>query len=709
YPAPNLPGSVNNYASNQATTNNADELDTRFDQQIAARDMAFFRYSRGTGEKDLSSVFAPPGNGGATGQFPVDVPVNAWSMAMSETHIFTSALVNEIHAGYTHNSSNQLSPAPEPLFGQFGFSSIPALAGITGLPSLNMGAFSSLGNKTFTPNLKSVQLAQLNDTVSWNHGNHDVRFGVEFKDTHNFADSANMPRGSFTFTGQFTSKTPGQGKGSELADLLLGQTATAGLGTFQVMHLRNHYYGLFVNDSWKVTPRLTVNLGLRYELQTPWWERDNAQTNFDVDPRSPAYGTLVPAQSGSYLNRTFVNLEKTNFAPRAGLAYRIGANTVLRGAFGIFYGFPGYTGNNDSGTANPPYLVNVVQTSPTTAAVSSVPLAAGFSAGLLNPVNLNNPNVYSISTIFPMPVVDQWNFSVQRQLGSGNSVTLSYVGSSSSDLSGLTDLNAPVPGPGAVNPRRPFPAWGQVEYETPYAHATYHGLQASFERRFRKGLSVIANYTWSHSLDNVLNHEDNVGGSFPQNPNDAAAEKADSGYDIRHRFVTSVIYELPVGRAGGFLGGSRAMRWIAGGWQTGSIVVAQAGYPITPTVSPNPANTTTPARPNRVCDGNLDAAKRTVDAWFQVSCFQPATPFLFGNSARDVIRAPGLVNLDFLAQRNFHFTEERYVEFRAEFFNLTNSAHFGAPNAAIANAQAGRITSTAAPNREIEFGVKIWF
>ncbi len=710
YPAPNLPGAFNNYAANQATANRGDELDSRFDEQLTSKDSSFFRYSRGVGETRQGGVFAPPGNGGGGfGSYPIDVPVWAWSLAAGETHIFSPSLVNEFHAGYTHNSSNQTPLATTPLFNQFGFAGIPPSTQINGLPTITLTGYSALGDRTFTPNLKLVQLAQVNDTASWVHGKHTLRFGVEFVDTHDYADSANLPRGSFSFTGQFTSQTAGKGAGPALADLLLGQTAAASLGTFQAARLRNHYYGAFVNDSWNITPSLTINFGLRYDLQTPWWERDNRETNFDFTPGSANYGTLVPAQAGGYFARTFVNADTANFAPRLGVAWRLGSKTVVRSGFGVFYGDLGYMGNNDTGTANPPYLFNVAINSPTTASVSSLILANGFPAGTLDPAHTKNPNVFSISGNYPMPLVDQWNLSVQRDLGAGNVLTVAYVGSSSSHLPGLNDINAPPPGPGAINPRRPFPNYGEIEYETPYGHSTYNALQATFERRFSKGLSMLATYTYSHSLDDVLNHEDNVGGSFPQNPLDWAAEKASSGFDVPHRFVDSLIYQLPMGKSGGFLGGNRVARLIAGGWGVGGIFVAQGGFPLTLTVSPNPANTTTPARPDRLCNGNVSGSQRSIGAWFDVACFARAAPFTYGNSGRGVIRAPGLVNLDFLAQRNFYFTEARYVEFRAELFNFGNSAHYGTPDTVIGTPQAGQITSTSTPNREVEFGLRMWF
>ncbi len=708
YPSPNLPGLVNNYAYNQNETDNAGELDSRFDGQISEQDNAFVSFSRGTAQNDQGSWFAPPGNGGGFSNLPINIPIGAYLVTVGETHVFSPALVNEVHVAYTHLDSNQLVPSTQPLFAQYGFQGIPQLPGLNGLPSLTLTGYSGLGDRTFAPNLKLVQEGQINDVVSWVKGKHTVTFGGEFIDTHNYANSWNLPRGSFNFTGQFTAQTPGKGAGSAIADLLLGQTATASLGTAQVAPLRNHYYGLFINDSWKVSPKLTLNLGMRYEIQTPWWERDNRMSNFFYSPGNPNNGTLIPAAPGSYLSRTFSNLDTNNWAPRLGIAYQANDKTVVRAAFGVFYGTLGYTGNNDSGTANPPYLYNIAVNSATTAPLTSLALATGFPAGFLNPSNVRNPNLYSTSGNYPMPMIDQWNIAIQRQLPGSATLTVAYVGSSTTDLPGLNDINAPPPGPGAINARRPFPQYGEIEYETPYAHASYNALQVTYERRFQSGWSLLADYTWSKSLDNVLNHEDNVGGSFPQNPNNTNAEKAPSGFDVPQRFVASAIYKLPFDRPNSLLGRSALGREIFGGWEVGGIFTAQSGFFFTPLVSPNPANTTTPARPNRICNGNLPTGQRTIDHWFDVACFPAAAAFTFGNSARQVISGPGIVNLDALLDRTFVFTESKSLEFRAEFFNATNSVNFNGPDMTVTQPQAGTITS-ALPARIIQLALRFMF
>lgn len=711
YPAPNLPGMVNNFTANIANADRDDQGDLRIDHQISSSDNAFFRYSRDNREINRGSMFAAPGYGGnGFNDFPLTQMPKATSLVFNETHIFNPALVNEFRAGYTRNESDQTTPSPAPLYDEFGIKGIPMTPGLTGLPTFNITGFSQLGDRTFAPNPKLTEVRQFMDNASWLKGSHSLKFGFDMRFTQNFAGTSSNARGNITSNGQFTARGPGLGGGSGLADLLLGQTSSAQVTTMLQGSFRNRYYGFFLNDTWKVSRKLTLNLGLRYELQSPPWEHNNNQSNFDLDPSHSTYGTLVTATGDSILSRTFSHRDTNNWAPRAGFAYQLTPKTILRGGGGIFYGSWGFQAIAQMGPANIPYFVNIVMTSANTAATSSMVLGSGFAPGTLDARNARNAAAVALLPNTPVPQIQQWNFGIQRELAADTVLTVSYVGGGSSYLPGFNDINDPPPGPGAVNPRRPFPTFGGITLNSDFAHSTYHSLQAKMEKRFSRGFSILSSYTWSHSLDNSVNGEDNAAGSTnPQNPRNTNAEKSSSAIDIRQRFVTSAIYDLPLGRSGGFLGNSAVSRALAGGWQVGGIFVASGGPPLSPTVSPNPANTTLTVRPDRLRDGNLPRGERTVDRWFDRTAFSPSAPFTFGNSGRHVLRAPGIVNLDALVSRNFRISEVRRVEFRGEFFNFTNSAHFGRPNLNVALVQAGLIGSTQSPNRQVQFGLRFVF
>ena len=702
YPLPNLPGAGRNFASNAGLVDNENQGDGRLDHRIRDNDNMFVRFSRTVREINQAGYFAGPGNGG-TNIF--DAPNNqvprAYSVVLNETHVFSTEVLNEFRAGYTRNTENTLSPASKSLYSDFGILGVPQFPGLTGLPFTTITGFSNLGDRTFAPNPKVAQVRQFVDNVSWNLGKHALKFGGDVRFTQVFAGTSNGARGAFTFNGQFT--------GSSLGDLLLGQTQTATLSTFQQGDYRNRYWGGFVNDTWKVTPKLTLNLGIRYEIQTPNWEHNNNQGNFELDARKPTYGTVVPATGDSIQSRSFSKLETTNFAPRVGLAYQLNPKTVLRAAGGTFYGGWGYQAIAQLGAANPPNFLSVSLPSATTAATSRLVLANGFPAGLLDPKNLLNPNVFAVLPVFQLPKVYEWTTGVQREVRYGVVASVNYVGSSSTHLPGFLDINDPSPGPGAINPRRPFPLYGTITLNSSFAHATYESLQAKAEKRFGGGLALLTAYSYSHTIDNSVNGEDSGNGpTTPQNPRDTRSEKASSSIDLRHRFVTSAIYELPFGKDKNW------RRFLLGGWQIGGIVVGQSGTPFTATVNGNPANTSGvlgTARPNRVGNGSLSSGLRTIDHWFDLSAFIVPTQFTYGNSGRNTLVSPGLVNLDGLVAKSFHFTENIALEFRGELFNLTNSAHFGRPNAVVnlPSSNPGAITTTISPNRQIQLGARLLF
>ena len=706
YPGGNLPGTVNNFVANVGVMDDDHQGDGRLDHRFSNADNVFVRGSVNRRTVRRGSMFSPPGNGGnGFNDYPLTQLPQAWSVVGNWTRLFSVTVVNEFRMGFTRNESDQLAPAEKSLYDEFGIKGVPQFEGLTGLPQMGLTGFAALGDRTFAPNPKRTGVLQFIDNVSWVAGNHTWKFGLDARRAGNYAGTSSNARANLSFNGQFTSRLAGTGLGSALADLLLGQTNNATLTTLLKGDLRNDFYGFFINDTWKLTRKLTLNLGLRYELQTPFWEKDNLQGNFELNPSSPTYGKVAAAQDGGFLERAFSRLDTNNWAPRAGLAYQLTPKTVVRGAAGVFYGGLGFQAIAQMGPANPPFFLNVALASSSTASVSQMVLKDGFPPDTLSPARLRNPAAVALLENSPISTVYQWNFAVQRELPAAAALTVSYVGSGSNYLPGFMDVNDALPGPGAVNARRPFPDYGGVTLNAPFAHSTYHSMQAKLERRFEKGFSVLSSYTWSHGIDNSINGEDNAAGSVnPQNPQDLRAEKSSSATDVRHRFVTSGIWEVPAGRSG-----PRWSKALLQGWQIAGIVTFQTGVPLTPTVSPNPANTTGPARPDRLRDGNLPDNERSIDRWFDRTAFAPATPFNFGNSGRHVLRAPGISSLDGMLSRNFVFSEGCRLEFRWELFNLTNTPQFGRPNLTVNLAQGGTITSTQLPNRQMQFGLRLLF
>jgi len=710
YPAPNQPGLVNNYAALVPQSDDANQYDFRGDHNFGERDKLFARFNKVDRNFLRGGICPAPGNCGVQMTLPQSLTNDAWSAGTGYTHVFSSNAVNEVRLGFSKNKNFLQSPAERPLFDEFGIKGVPQFDSLTGLPFFNLTSYSALGDRIQTPNPKEAKVFQINDNFSYFRGCHTMNFGGEYWRLSTYAGTANLARGSFDFNGQFTSRIPGQGTGNAVADLLLGLTSSASLTTQQVATFLVDYYGGYFNDSWRISPKLTLNLGLRYELQTRQREEHNRQSFFDYTPGSPTYGTVVPARDGGHREQTFSNLDGNNFAPRVGFAWQLNQKTVMRGGFGIFYGGVGNYVISVSGAINPPYAVRTLINSATTAANTALKLSDGFPADALNPARVVNPGVYGQPQDFPQTEIYQGHVDVQRELWGGVVLSLAYVGSGGAKLRGQMDINAPRPGPGAAQPRRLFPAFGPINTLSSFAHSSYHSLQTKLERRFSQGFSLLSAYTWSHAIDNSTDGEDLPDPAvIPQNQFNTDTEKASSSFDIKHRFVTSFVYDLPFGRAVGDWGGSKLVRAVFLGLEIGGIFVAQTGQPVNPDVVGNPANTTNPVRPDRLGDGNLSSSERNVDRWFDPAAFALPAPFTYGNSGRNVLRAPGLVNLDFLVGRNFRLTETLHLELRAEFFNLTNTAHFGRPNATVGSPQFGRITATAAPNRQVQVGVRLAF
>jgi carboxypeptidase family protein/TonB-dependent receptor-like protein len=709
YPAPNQPGAVNNFVGNVKRTDDEDQIDVRLDAHLSGRAHVFGRYSLASGQSVQESLFGPPGHGDPGALIG---PRRASSISFGETHMFTGTVVNEFRAGYLTNAAGRHPPATRPLFDEFGLRGISVVEGLTGLPTLTVVGFGSLGDRGGPARPRS-RVVHVSDHLSWARGEHTLKLGGELRLRTNVARQSQAARGMLTFTGQFTAQDPRRGGGSAVADLLLGQTSNAQLTTVLEGEFHDRYFGAYVDDTWRLSSRLTLNLGLRYDLQTPMWERDNRMSNFDLDPRSPTLGTLVPARAGDLRSRSFVDLDTNNLAPRVGLVYQIDSKSVLRGAFGTFYSGFGYLAAAYTGAANFPHFSRVQFRSATDAATSTLVLADGFPANALDPGNVRNPAAVGWTSEFPVGQVHQWSLGAEHALSRTTVLSLTYVGSDSAHLRGYNTANSPGPGPGPLAARRPFPLFEDITYVAPFVEATYHALQTKAERRFRGGLGLLVSHTWSHAIDNSSDHGDVEGdapSTWPQNPADVEAERASASFDVRHRLVASSVYDLPLGRPDALLGRSRVFRALLGGWQLAGILVAQTGFPMTPALRTSPANTTTPARPDCLRDGNLPRGQRTVDRWFDAAAFAPATPYTYGNCGRHVLRAPGLMNLDLLITRNFELKGGKRLEFRGEIFNAANAVHLGRPNLLIdLPDQAGRITSTQAPARQLQLGLRFVF
>jgi hypothetical protein len=396
---------------------------------------------------------------------------------------------------------------------------------------------------------------------------------------------------------------------------------------------------------------------------------------------------------------SFQNPNFHNFAPRLGLAYQATPQTVIRVAFGVFYGRDENLSVASRPASNPPYYTTATFTSDQID--PNIIISQGFPATAINLQNPTTPSVNSFLQHSPTPYVQQWNFTVQRQLPAGYTFQAAYVGSSSHDLYEDNNVDQPLPGPGAIQARRPLPGYSAINVYGPDVSAHYESLQTQLEHRFKKGFTLLAAYTYSHAIDN-----DNGSREDAYN---LALETGNSVFDVRQRFVLSSVYELPFGKGKAFLNSSRIGNAVLGGWQLSGILSKQTGLPFTPTENVDASNTGTTERPNRISSGALPSGQQTIQQWFNVAAFATPAAYTFGNSGRDILYGPGQTNTDLGLSRVTRLNERLHLEFRAEAFNLFNTPQFGNPGTTIGTATAGIISTTLHAQRQLQFALRLAF
>jgi hypothetical protein len=576
---------------------------------------------------------------------------------------------------------------------------------------VTISGFATLGGPTNLPQGRRSNTYHLVDSVTYSTGSHTIKAGADLKRFIFNSFFTQDGRGSFTFNGQFT--------GNALADFMLGllrQTSRAPGIPFSNTYTTS--LGFYGQDDWKVSQNLTLNFGVRYELNFPELERVNKMSSFDpktglvpvadgrlldVDPRT---GQLITVGQSS-LGRRLWRLDKNNFGPRVGLAWRVfGDNrTVVRSGYGIFYNHL-VAGNGLSPMFRGiPFRTRQAFTNTPTRIVSTweTPFPPGLAVGGFTPQGIN-PD-------FPSAYVQQWSFGIQRELSSNLVIETTYLGSKGTHLPIAYNLNQPEPGPGPIQPRRPYPQWSSITWRDAVGISNYHSFAATVEKRLSGGLTFLSSWTLSKSIDtDSPPSTSGAGESAMQNPRNLAAERGLSEFDTRHNFVSSFQYDLPLGEGKRWLSRSGVLNQIAGGWQLTGILTLRSGRPFTVTTTRDISNTGTTNRPFLVGDPKLK--NPTPNRWFNAAAFSDSLPpntFSYGNVGRNTLIADGDTNLDVALFKNFKLDEEKRLQFRTEFFNVANHANFGIPTRNLASSAFGQVSSTTRLNRQIQFGLKLLF
>ncbi|MCP5117989.1 MAG: TonB-dependent receptor, partial [bacterium] len=535
---------------------------------------------------------------------------------------------------------------------------------------------------------------QLLDHVTHARGRHLVKFGVDIRHTRQNAFRDVQSRGFLNFLGI---------SGNPLSDLLLGfPTVTGGARLDNPQYLRTTSYNLFLNDTWRLAPTLTLSAGVRYEYNSPPVDKFDRANVYD-----PGTGQLVPVGS-SGIPRSGYFADRNNWAPRIGLAWRPGnGGTVIRTGYGLYYDQSALA-PGEGLYFNPPFFdlrfffplpglpLTLDDPYPENFPVPSPPSALAFQRDLRS------------------PYVQHWNFSIQQRLGANRLAEIGYVGSKGVKQLAARDINQPRPSTVTPNPR-PNPLFGDINQLESRSSSNYHSLQARFQQYLSGGVSVLASYTFGKSIDDASSFFSSAGdSSFPQDSANLAAERGRSNFDVRHRMTLSYSWELPFGRGKRFLTSGAASK-VFGGWQTFGIWTIQSGRPFTVALLSEVDNSNTGRsilgfgandRPNAVGPAALD--NPTPERWFSTEAFAMPEFGSFGNSGRNILDGPNLRTVNVSLLRDFAIRDGLDLQFRAEAFNLFNRTNFDLPDIFLGSPTFGRIQSAGGPRR-VQFGLKLLF
>ncbi len=711
----------NNYLDVRTATQPWDQGTIRIDRNFGKGDSLFSRYSV-EHESGFTPVYLP-----GFGLFDDNMAQN---LTASYTHIFSPTMINNLSFGMSRLSMHEYSQNnfTHDYVSQLGIQGVSwGGKGSWGMPYFNVQGYSPIGDSfNATPVQDWDTFLQLEDTWSWQRGHHALKIGGGylpfFWPMWGFFET----RGFYQFTNGFTTQTAtNDGTGSGLASFLLGlpvvKQRQAGVPS---MNLRQWYGNAFIQDNWRLTNATTLDLGLRYEYMSALSDLDEPGANL-VFQNGQLY-SFVGGQGGTPRGLWYPN--GLNFAPRIGFAHQIRSlGIVLRGGFGTFF-TPVDMNTWCNQRHNPPYVFAETRQSD-----NYVPSLVGFNFA---PPVLGQ-TVVSFNSLDPhshAQYLNQWSFTVQKALPGNIVLEAGYQGSRGYHLQRAHLINNAPPGPGPLQPRRPyqtitflpgtsfagdnpenfaiqsdtFPV-SAINYLENTANSWYDAGWVDVRREFRNGLTFLANYTWSKSLTDAPDFRSAMmQASTPQNNSDLAAEKGLNGMDIPNRFVASVVYNVPGWDS------STLLRRVTSGWTLGSIFTAQGGMPFTIMVFGDTANAGTllgqnPIRGNVTGQPVFPAGTRTTTQWFNPAAFAAPAPYTFGNAGVNTVFGPGYVDLDQALQRQFAITERVHFIFRAEAFNALNHGNWGYPNNFVNTPQFGSITIAEGTGREIQLSARFDF
>ncbi len=753
FPAPNAPGALN-YVITPKLTRDDHQFSIKIDHSFGPNDNFYGRYLFGN-----SVTFTPDQAYSKLPGFDDRIRYRGQNIALSWSHTFSPTLLNEVRFGFSRNmdiGACAACPRAPGFMESFGITNLKALSpGDEGFPAFQFAqGYQTIGDSNYRPVESNDMVEKYEDMLTITKGKHTMAMGVDIQPYQALRNQAPFsPHGQFNYNNLYSNFT--------ISDFLLGYPSAAARSIAkQVTYHDGKFWNAFFQDDIKVTKSLVLNVGLRYEyhqlptdrrdtgaalmplpgkplmtpgnaiLVVPGYAQADALCNlpqYIVDQGLPSERHLIACSDQmkqlGFTGRAERSLwfpDRFNYAPRFGFAWRPTSSDklVVRGGYGLFFELSEFNAFH-YGFNNPvqaPNQGNNFDANVRPTVTTPDAFAAGGTPALKDAFLSIN-----VSPYFKQPYIHEWSFGIQSELKPSLGLEVRYLGLSAIQMSHFRCYgNQPFPGTGPAQDRRVYPDFGFSCTADSGANGNYNSLQAQLTKRMSKGLSFIASYTWAKSINDNEGEEGgyvNSGANLGQNDNDISQDRGRSYLDTRHRFVFSSMYELPFGKGRRFASNGGALGAVAGGWQVSLIASFQTGFPFSTLSGFDYANVTQGnQRPDRTCNGNLAAGDRTVERWFDTSCF--TTEFLaadlaaghprFGNSGRNILDGPGIQNWDFAILRDFQIRERLKMQFRAEFFNAFNMARFGIPDSNLTSSTYGQVTYAYEP-RDIQFGLKfLW-
>ncbi len=741
FPQPNVAASLGDlFLYNPVNRNNQDAFDVRIDHQISSKNNFFGIVSYGNVRDRNPDPF--PGIAGG-GSFTGDINNKSLLAGLSDVHAFSPTKVNEVKIGYTRYVVDAVPFFQgQPLATQLGIPGVndPNSPITGGLPNIQISGLNPLGNGDYFPETLRENNYQLLDAFTYIRGHHSFKMGGDLRRREHGFYQVQNPHGDFFYTGQFTN--------DPLADFLIGYTQSlfrdAQTGAYG---MRWWEFGTYLMDDYRASDKLTLNLGVRYDVYTPMVEEHNRLANFDFQTGYFVAPGVTPGTSRS--GDVVTNWK--NFSPRIGFAYSLGDNgkTAVRGGYGIFY--DEQADQNDTELAYND-LPGVYGSESFTASTSSLTPVMILSQGP-SPIifsSITNPTGRASAAYFhnPTTYIQEWNLNIERQLMKDMVLQVGYEGTRGVHLTYLRNLNqATQPldsnfSDASGNEGRPYestvPNIAAIRTEGHDISLINHGLQVRFEKRSSNGWSMLNSYTFQHTIGQATESETPNADGEPQDTYNMRAERGDITPDFRHQFTSAWSYELPFGPGRRYLQDPGRLRLLTGGWQLNGIISLYSGQAFTPYLSFDPTNTGSGGpRPDLVghpydfsnaavgfdggnnggpTAGCANSTHQNLNCWYNPTAFAfaplaPGQTFatMFGNATRGSLRGTAFYNTDFSVFKDFKIKEKGQIQLRGEIFNLFNTPQFALPNNLVDTPTAGQITSTLHESRQIQVSVNFSF